>query len=145
MSGTEVLTSVDGVTLTKFFLNTEKLVVLGKTLRTARSTSLDLTSTETDNEISNGGIFGFTGTVRDHDTPTGGLGVKSSLDRFSEGTDLVDLEQEGVTGLLFNGSDNTLGVGDQKIITDQLEFGRGVQVSPGFPIILIESIFNGDN
>jgi hypothetical protein len=104
-----------------------------------------LTSTETDNEISNGGIFGFTGTVRDHDTPTGGLGVKSSLDRFSKGTDLVDLEQEGVTGLLFNGSDNTLGVGDQKIITDQLEFRGGVQVRPGLPIILIESIFNGDN
>jgi hypothetical protein len=60
MSGTEVLTSVDGVTLTELFFNTEKLVILGKTFGTTRSTSLDLASTETDNEISNGGIFSFT-------------------------------------------------------------------------------------
>ena len=60
MSGTEVLTSVDGVTLTELFFDTEKLVILGKTFGTTRSTSLDLTSTETDNEISNGGILSFT-------------------------------------------------------------------------------------
>ena len=60
MSGTEVLTSVDGVTLTEFFFDTEKLVILGKTFGTARSTSLDLTSTETNNEVSNSGILSFT-------------------------------------------------------------------------------------
>lgn len=145
MSGTEVLTSVDGVTLTELFFDTEKLVILGKTFGTTRSTSLDLTSTETDNEISNGGILSFTGTVRDHDTPAGSLRVKSGLNRFGNGTNLVNLQQESVTGLLLNGSDNTLGVSNQKIITNKLEFRLGVQVSPSSPIILIESIFNRDN
>ena len=45
----------------------------------ARSTSLDLTSAETDNDISNGVILSLTGTVRDHDTPSRLLGEDGSL------------------------------------------------------------------
>lgn len=46
----EVLTSVDS-RVTQLLFNSKKLVVLGETLRTAGSTSLDLTSSETDDNI----------------------------------------------------------------------------------------------
>jgi hypothetical protein len=74
----EVLSGVDGVT-SKLFLDTEKLVVLGQTLRAAGSTSLDLTGTETDDDIGNGVVLGLTGAVRDHDAPSGLLGKNGSL------------------------------------------------------------------
>lgn len=78
-----MFTSVDSL-VANFLLNSEDLVVLSKTLRSAGSTSLDLTSSETDNEISNESIFGFSGSVGDHDTEACILGKKSSFNGFSD-------------------------------------------------------------
>lgn len=64
MSLAEVLTSVDGV-LAQLFLNTEQLVQFGQSFRSTRSTSLDLTSAETNNEVSNGRVLGLTYRVVD--------------------------------------------------------------------------------
>jgi hypothetical protein len=47
----EVLTSVQS-RVAQLLFDSKKLVVLGKTLRAAGSTSLDLTSSETDDNIS---------------------------------------------------------------------------------------------
>jgi hypothetical protein len=55
-------------------LDAEKLVVLGNTLGTGRSSGLDLTGAESDGEVGNVDGLGLTGTVRGHDTPTVGLG-----------------------------------------------------------------------
>ena len=70
-------------------LNSEKLVVLGHSLGSTRSSSLDLTvcqpsiriqvsddlpGLETNGEIGNVDGLGLTGSVGGHDTPTVGLG-----------------------------------------------------------------------
>jgi hypothetical protein len=58
--------------------------------------------------------------VGNHDTPAVGLRELSSTDRLGDGTDLVDLEEETVAGLLLNGGLDTEGVGNGKVITDDL-------------------------
>jgi hypothetical protein len=50
-------------------LNAEESVVLGNTLTSGRSTSLDLANTESDSEVSNDGVLSLSTAVRDHDTP----------------------------------------------------------------------------
>ena len=143
-SGPELGASVDGV-VAELLLDTEDLVELGETLRSGRSTSLDLTSTETDNDVSDGDVLSLTGAVRDHDTPVGTEGVLGSLDGLSDGTDLVDLEEKGVARLLFDSLLDELRVGDCQVITDNLEIGGLEEVRPSLPVVLSEGVLNRDN
>lgn len=141
---TEVLASVDGV-LTELLLDAEDLVELSQTLGTGRSTGLDLARAETDSDVGNGDILGLTGAVGDHDTPAVGVGVLGGLDGLGEGTDLVDLEEEGVARLELNGLLDAQGVGDSQVITDNLEVRGLVEVAPGLPVILSEGVLDGDD
>jgi hypothetical protein len=142
--GAERGTGVDSI-VTELLLDTEDLVELGKTLRSGGSTSLDLTGTETDNDVSNGDILSLTGTVRNHDTPGGSEGVLGSLDGLGDGTDLVDLEEKGVASLGLDGLLDERGVGDSQVITDNLLVVDLTEVSPGLPVILSEGVLDGDN
>lgn len=140
----ELVTSVDSL-VTKLLLDAENLVELGKTLRTGRSTGLDLAGTETDDDVGNGDVLGLTRTVGDHDTPASGEGVLGGVDGLGDGTDLVDLEEEGVASLGLDGLLDELGVGDGKVIADNLEVGGLVEVAPGLPVVLSEGVLDGDN
>ena len=53
----------------EYALDAEQLVVLRHTLRASRSTSLDLSGTQSDNEVGDDGVLSLTAAVRDHDTP----------------------------------------------------------------------------
>src|SRR5690242_15417079 len=143
-SGPELGASVDGV-VTELLLDTEDLVELGETLRTGSSTSLDLTSAKTDDDVSNGNILSLTGAVGNHDTPVGTEGVLGSLNSLSDGTDLVDLQEESVAGLLLDGLLNELRVGDCQVITNDLEVRGLEEVRPGLPVVLSEGVLDGDN
>lgn len=142
--GAELVARVDGK-LTKLLFNAENLVELGQALRTGRGTSLDLTGTDTDGNVSNGDIFGLARSVRDHDTPAIGVGVLGSLDRLGQCADLVDLEEEGIAGLELNGLLDADGVGDGQVITDNLDVLGLVKVAPGLPVILSKGVLNADN
>ena len=83
--------------------------------------------------------------MRNHDTPASGEGVLGGVDGLGDGTDLVDLEEEGVASLGLNGLLDELGVGDGKVIADNLEVGGLVEVAPGLPVVLSEGVLDGDN
>lgn len=100
--------------------------------------------------------------MRDHDTPATSVGVLGGLDGLGEGTDLVDLEQEGVAGLELDGLLDAEGVGDGQVITivvscdtvksrgvanspNNLEVRGLEEVAPSLPVILSERILNADN
>ncbi len=93
------------------------LVQLGQTLRSCGSTSLDWSGSETNDKVCDGNMFGLSGAVRNHDTPASGEGVLCGLDRLSEGTDLVDLEQKGVAGLELNRLLDAKWVGHRQVVT----------------------------
>ncbi|KAI6759168.1 hypothetical protein HG531_013929 [Fusarium graminearum] len=140
----EVLTRVDSL-VTELLLNAEDLVELGETLRSGRSTGLDLASTETDSNVGDGDVLSLTGSVRDHDTPAVGVRVLGSLDGLGQGTNLVDLEKESVARLELDGLLDAERVGDSQIITDNLDvLGLG-EVAPSLPVVLSEGVLDGDD
>lgn len=140
----ELVASVDGL-VTKLLLNTKDLVELGKALGTGRSTSLDLSGTESNDDVGDGHVLGLTRTVRDHDAPAGSVRVLGGLDGLGESADLVDLEEKGVAGLLLDGSLDALGVSHSQVITDNLEVGGLEEVGPSLPVILSEGVLDRDD
>lgn len=85
--GETVETGVGSLALDR--LDAEESVVLGNTLRAARSTSLDDTAAKGDSNVGNGRVLGLARAVRDHDGPVVGLRELSSLDRLADGADLL--------------------------------------------------------
>lgn len=104
---------------------------------------VNVPSLETDGEVGNVDRLGLSGSVGGHDTPTVGLRELNSLDRFGDGTDLVDLEEQSIARLLLNGSLDSLGVGDGQVISDNLDLGRLVEVGPSLPVVLCEWVLDG--
>lgn len=104
-----------------------------------------MTGRQTNNQVSDEGVFSFSGSVRYHSAPAVGLGQVVRGDGFGHATDLVDLQQQAIASLAVNGSLDTLGVGDSKIVANNLDRGVGSQRGPGAPVILVEGIFNGDH
>jgi hypothetical protein len=80
--------------------------------------------------------------MRDHDTPSCSVGIGGGLERFSDTSDLVDFEKEGIACFFLNGVFDTDWVGDGEIVADDLAVVFGAEVGPGFPIILIEGILD---
>jgi hypothetical protein len=81
--GKTLLASVDEVG-SQFLFDSEELVVLGNSLGSTGSTSLDQTSLEGDGQVGDVDRLGFTRSVRGHDSPVTGL---SELDTRSVWSD----------------------------------------------------------
>ena len=103
----------------------------------------NLPSLETDGEVGNVHRLSLSGSVRGHNTPTVGLRELDSLDGLGDGTDLVDLQEQGVARLLLDGSLDSLRVGDGQVITNDLDLGRLVEVGPSLPVVLGEWVLDG--
>merc|ERR1719233_624528 len=107
----------------KLLLNPEQLVVFGETLRPAGSPSFNLTSAQTNHEVSNKAILGLTRPVGDHSAPPFSLGHVVGLDGLSDRPDLVNLQEEPVASFLFDCRHNPLRICHQEIISDNLNLG----------------------
>ena len=83
--------------------------------------------------------------MRNHDTPASAESVLGSLDGLSDGTDLVDLEEESIARLELNGLLDELGVGDGQVITNDLAVVGLEEVRPSLPVILSEGVLDGDD
>lgn len=104
--------------------------------------------------------------MRDHDTPTSSVRVLGRLDGLSQGTDLVDLQQQSVARLQLNRLLDAQGVGHGQVVTDalvskkyfrircdaqsrylpdDLEVRSLVEVAPCLPVILSEGVLNADD
>ena len=83
--------------------------------------------------------------MRHHSSPALGLGHVVSLDSLSYAADLVDLEEEPVAGLLLDSGRNSLWVGDQEVVSHDLDFCAGCQLGVTIPVILVKGILNTDN
>lgn len=77
--------------------------------------------------------------------PAASVSHRRGLDGLGDASNLVDLEQETVAGLLLDGSLDSLGVRDGQVVTDDLDLGLGGECLPGLPVILVEWIFNRDD
>src|SRR5699024_11768903 len=93
----------------------------------------------------NGGIFRFAGAMRNNGRVVIFVGYFNSIHLFSKRTDLVNLNQDGVSYALLNAPRQTFGIGHKKIITYQLyTIANGIgQLLPAVPVVFIQCIFNG--
>ena len=83
--------------------------------------------------------------VRHHSSPALGLSHVVSLDGLSHAADLVNLKEEPVAGLLLDSGGDPLGVGDQEVISHDLDFCAGSQLGVPLPVILVKGVLNTDN
>ena len=107
--------------VTKFFLNSQDLVILSQSVGTAWGAGLDLTSAKTANKVSDKVVLSFSRTMGDHDSPASSLRHVASLNGLSDGTNLVNLKEKGVAKLLVNASLHALRVGNKEIVSDDLD------------------------
>lgn len=105
-----------------------------------------------------GTVRGTRGTISNTPKPQA---VFLRVDGLSDGTDLVNLEQQTCNALsvtaqdqsfertvassLLNSSLDALNVGDSQIITDNLNTSSVGEVNPSFPVILVEGVFDRDD
>ena len=105
---------------------------------------LDLTSAEPDHEVRYEDVLGFAGAVGDHGAPALRLGQLVRRDRLGHTSDLVNLQQQPIARLLLDGGGNALGVGDQEVVTHDLNSRLLGQLGVAVPVVLVKWILDGD-
>ena len=82
------------------------------------STGLDLTGVQCHCQVGNGGILGLTGTVGGNSGITGLVCHLDGLQSLGYGSDLVQLDQNGVTTAKGDSLCQSLGVGYEEVVAD---------------------------
>ena len=79
--------------------------------------------------------------------PAGPVAGLDGFDGLGQRTDLVEFDQQGIGGFFLDRPADTLGVGDQQVVADDLDlvaqFFR--HQLPAFPVILGQAVFDGDD
>lgn len=112
--------------IAEFFFDAEQLVVLVDAFATGWSTSLDLAGVGCNCQVSNGGVFGFAGTVGSHRLVACTVCCFDCFEGFGEGTNLVDLHQESVCRTELDTLFEALWVGNEQIVTNELDAATNV-------------------
>merc|ERR1719460_1982203 len=129
----------------QLLLNSEQLVVFRKTLRPARSASLDLACSKSNDKVCDEAVLSLTRPVRDHGAPALLLGHVVRLDGLGHCADLVHLQQEAIARLLLDGSGNSVGVGHQEVVTHNLDRSGGGELGITLPVVLVKGILDGED
>jgi hypothetical protein len=85
------------------------------------SARFDLAGAQTDGQVGNVIVLRFTAAVTGHDAPPVLLGQFDGVDTFTNGTDLVDLEEQTVGGLALNRLRNLFRIGHRQVVADNLD------------------------
>ena len=103
----------------------------------------NLPSAESHHQISDERVLRFTTTMWHHHSPPCFLRHLACLDGLRHAANLVDLEQQGVAGLLVDAHLDTLGVGHQQVIsaTDGGGGGGGEGAPLTEPVTTKQSMF----
>ena len=100
------------------FGDADELVVFRDAFATRERTGFDLAGAEADGEVSDGDIFGFTGTVRHDSVEASALSKHDSVDGLGEGADLVGFDEDGVATLFVDAALEEFGVGHEEVVAD---------------------------
>ena len=114
---------------TQMLFDAEQLVVLGHALGAAGSTGLDLAGVQGHGQIGNGGVLGLAGTVRADGGVTGLVCHLDGLQGLGDGTDLVQLDEDGVARTQLDALGKALGVGDEQVIAHKLDLAAQLKDS----------------
>ena len=98
-------------------------------------------------DISQGGVFGFTAAVGNDAGIASAFSSFNSVEGFGQGTDLVNLDQNGIANTLLDAFNQTLFVGYKEVVANQLYLFTQLlgELLPAFPIVLGHAVFDGDD
>src|SRR5215472_16920490 len=105
----------------QFFFNSDQLVVFGNAVGARSRAGLDLTCTGANREIGNEGVFRLARAMRDNRIVAVAPRQRDAIERLRNGADLIELDQNRVAGALLDSLPQALGVGDEKVIPNQLD------------------------
>ena len=128
------------------FGDAHEFVVLGDSFGAGEGAGLDLAGAEANGEVSDGGVFGFAGAVRDDGAVAGAFCQVDSGDGLGESADLVRLDEDGVGDAGFDAALEELFVSDEEIVADELSavaeaIGHGF---PAVPVVFGEAVLDRD-
>src|SRR5690606_14255539 len=125
-------------------LDAQELVVLGDAVGAAGAASLDLAHAGGDREVSDEGVLGLAGPVRDHRMVPRAPGGVDRLERFGKGTDLVHLDEDGIADAALDPLAEANGVGDEEVVADEQDVvaDRIGERLPAVPVVLVESVLD---
>ena len=81
----------------------------------------------------------------------GGVAVAAAdfdgVERFGEGADLVDLDEDGVGHAVFDAVLQAFGVGHEEVVADELDVVAELvgEDLPSLPVVFGEAVFDGDD
>ncbi len=138
------LGAVDGA-VAEFFFDAEELVVFGDAVAAGGGAGFDLAAVGGDGDVGDGGVFGFAGAVGEDRGVAVAHGELDGFEGFGEGADLVDLHEDGVGGFGFDAFLEELGVGDEEVIADELDFVAELvgEFFPAVPVVFGHAVFDG--
>mmetsp|Transcript_17804 Transcript_17804/g.40440 ORF Transcript_17804/g.40440 Transcript_17804/m.40440 type:complete len:342 (+) Transcript_17804:368-1393(+) len=82
-----------------------------------------------------------------HDAPSVDLGKLDSIDRFTDGSDLIDLKKKGIGSFGLDSLGNFSRISNSEIISYDLHVGSNIatELDPVGPVILIKRILDSDD
>src|SRR5260370_9945052 len=113
---TEGSFAVEASGLAEFFLDAKELVVFGDTIGAACGAGLDLARGGSDSQIGDESVFRFARAMRNDGGVTCFAGKLDGIDRFCNGADLVELDQNGVGDAFVNAAGTARGMGYEKVV-----------------------------
>lgn len=130
--------------VSELLLDSEDLIIFCESVGSAWGSTLDFSGSKTNDEVSNEVIFGFSTSVRDHDSPSGGLGHVAGLDGLSHGSNLINLQEKGIAKFLVDSSLHSGWVSDKQVISNDLAVlsHLSLHLLVRAKIVLVEWIFN---
>ena len=122
--------------------NAKKLIVLGDPVGAGWGAGFDLPGIGCHHDVGNRRVLGLAGAVRDNGGVTCLLGKLNRGQRLGQRANLVDLDQNGVSGLAVDAALQELGVGDKQVVADKLHFVSDTlgQLVPGCPVVFGQAV-----
>src|SRR5690606_945931 len=124
----------------ELLLDAQELVVLVDALAAGGRAGLDLAGVDRHRQVGDRRVLGLTGTVGDHRGEAVALRERDGVEGLGEGTDLVELDQQGVRRALLDAAGEALGVGDEQVVADDLDAlaDAGDELAPAVPLVLAQ-------
>src|SRR5690606_21207733 len=99
-----------------------------------------------DGEVGDEGVAGLAAAVGDDGAVAAVLGQADGPEGLGEGADLVDLDEDAVGDPAVDAALETLGVGDEQVVADELKLAAeplGVE-APAGPVVLGHAVLDRD-
>ena len=129
------------------FFNPQQLVVLADAIGPAGRSGLDLSGRGADRQVGNRRVLGFAGPVRDDRRVARVARHADGIERFGDGADLVELDEQRVGDAVGDSAFQNLRVGHEHVVSHELHASaeRGRQRLPPVPVAFREAVFDRDN